>query len=70
MLLLITSQLYRNFFFILYLQCFQVSYSDLAAVIQRKESMEFLHDIVPKKIKYSEYLKLVEDSKDEEEDLF
>ena len=49
---------------------FKVSYSDLAAVIQRKESMEFLHDIVPKKIKYSEYLKLVEDSKDEEEDLF
>merc|ERR1719464_2016502 len=44
----------------------EVSYSDLAAVIQRKESMEFLHDIVPKKIKYSEYLKLVEDSMDEE----
>ena len=50
--------------------CFQVTYSDLAAVIQRKDSMEFLHDIVPKKIKYSDFLKLVEDSKDEEDDLF
>jgi len=48
----------------------EVTYSDLAAVIQRKDSMEFLHDIVPKKIKYSDFLKLVEDSKDEEEDLF
>ena len=47
-----------------------MTYSDLAAVIQRKDSMEFLHDIVPKKIKYSDYLKLVEDSKDEEDDLF
>ena len=47
-----------------------VEYSDLAAIVQRKDSMEFLHDIVPKKIKYEEFLKLVEDGKDEEEDLF
>ena len=47
-----------------------MSYSDLAAVIQRKDSMEFLHDIVPKKIKYSDFLKIVEESKDEEADLF
>lgn len=47
-----------------------VEYSDLAAIVQRKDSMEFLHDIVPKKIKYEEFLKLVEDGKDEEDDLF
>lgn len=46
-----------------------VTYSDLAAVVQRKESMEFLHDIVPKKIKYGEYLKLMEDEKSDD-DLF
>ena len=27
-----------------------VTYGDLAAVVQRKESMEFLHDILPKKV--------------------
>ena len=47
-----------------------VDYSDLAAVVQRKDSMEFLHDIVPKKIKYQEYLNMVETKKDEEDDLF
>ena len=47
-----------------------MSYSDLASVIQRKDSMEFLHDIVPKKIKYGDFLKFVEDSKDEEADLY
>ena len=31
-----------------------VKYGDLAAVVQRKESMEFLHDILPKKVRYSE----------------
>ena len=29
-----------------------VTYGDLAAVVQRKESMEFLHDILPKKVDY------------------
>lgn len=29
----------------------QVTYKDLAAIVQRKDSMEFLHDIVPRKIK-------------------
>ncbi len=45
-----------------------VSYADLAAVVQRKESMEFLHDIVPKKIKYSEYLKMMEDEESGDSD--
>ena len=46
-----------------------MSYSDLAAVVQRKESMEFLHDIVPKKIKYKEYLELVANEKGEDPDI-
>jgi len=48
----------------------EVEYSDLAAIVQRKDSMEFLHDIVPKKIKYEEFLKMVEEGKDDEADLF
>ena len=31
-----------------------VTYGDLAAVVQRKESMEFLHDILPKKVRYTD----------------
>ena len=46
-----------------------VNYADLASVVQRKESMEFLHDIVPKKIKYSEYLKMMEDESNDEDDI-
>ena len=45
-----------------------VEYHDLAAIVQRKESMEFLHDIVPKKIKYGEYLKMMEANGGKEED--
>ena len=48
----------------------EVTYADLASVVQKKDSMEFLHDIIPKKIKYSEYCKLVEESKDVEDELF
>ena len=48
----------------------EVTYTDLANVVQKKDSMEFLHDIIPKKIKYSEYCKLVEGAKDDEDDLF
>jgi chromatin accessibility complex protein 1 len=47
-----------------------VNYTDLASVVLRKDSMEFLHDIVPKKIKYSEYLRIVEEENDEDDDLF
>lgn len=48
----------------------EVTYSDLAAVVQRKDSMEFLHDIIPKKIKFEEYLKMIEESKEVEDDIF
>ena len=44
----------------------EVKYSDLAAVVQRKDSMEFLHDIVPKKIKYKDFLKMMEEEKNNE----
>jgi chromatin accessibility complex protein 1 len=40
-----------------------VKYADLAAVVQRKASMEFLHDIVPKKIKFKEYLAMTKGEK-------
>ena len=30
--------------------------------------LDFLHDIVPKKIKYSEYLQMMEEEKDNDED--
>ena len=39
---------------------------------QRKDSMEFLHDIVPKKVKFGDYLKMMEEEKssdEEDEDL-
>ena len=45
-----------------------VNYADLAAVVLRKDSMDFLQDIVPKKIKYSEYLKMMEDEKSDDAD--
>ncbi len=30
--------------------------------------MEFLHDIVPKKVKYSDYLKMMEEEKSSDEE--
>ena len=47
-----------------------VTYHDLASVVQRKDSMEFLHDIVPKKILYSKFLEMMSQEKtNEEEDI-
>ena len=46
-----------------------VNYKDLSSVVQRKSNMEFLHDIVPKKIKYSEYLEIMAKENDDEDDL-
>jgi chromatin accessibility complex protein 1 len=48
----------------------EVEYKDLAAIVERKESMEFLHDIVPKKIKYEEYLKIMESKGEVDDDEF
>ena len=42
----------------------RVDYADLAAVVQRKDSMEFLHDIVPKKITFAKYLEMIKNDKD------
>ncbi|CAB4068051.1 CHRAC1 [Lepeophtheirus salmonis] len=36
-----------------------VDYDDLSEVVERKNALEFLQDIIPKKIKYSEYLELM-----------
>ena len=36
----------------------------------RKDSMEFLQDIVPKKIKYSEYLEIMEKENQVEDSLY
>jgi len=38
----------------------ELTYNDLASVVTKKDNMEFLQDIVPKKIKYSEYLEIME----------
>ena len=47
----------------------EVNYSDLAMVVQRKESMLFLHDIVPKKIKFKQYLAMMQEDKDKDDDI-
>ena len=46
----------------------RVDYADLAAVVQRKDSMEFLHDIVPKKITFAKYLEMIKNEKDTDND--
>ena len=38
--------------------------------VNRKDSMEFLQDIVPKKIKYSEYLEIMEKENQVEDSLY
>jgi len=39
-------------------------------LFQRKDSMEFLHDIVPKKVKFGDFLKMMEEEKSsDDEDL-
>ena len=38
-----------------------------ASVVQRKDSMEFLHDIVPKKITFAKYLEMIKNEKDTSE---
>lgn len=43
-----------------------IEYSDLAAVIDVQERLNFLNDIVPQKIKYKEYLRLVKEAEAKE----
>jgi len=38
----------------------ELTYTDLATIVDKKDSMQFLQDIVPNKIKYSEYLAIME----------
>ena len=44
----------------------EVKYADLAAVVQKKASMEFLHDIVPKKMKYKDVLEIIRQQRQKE----
>ena len=44
-----------------------VSYNDLAEIVEKKESMGFLHDILPKKIKFKHYLAMMENEPSDEE---
>jgi len=37
-----------------------VDYNFLADIIDQQETLQFLQDIIPKKIKYKDYLKMVE----------
>lgn len=37
-----------------------VDYNDLAEIIDNQEMLQFLKDIIPKKIKYRDYLDMVE----------
>nr|ACO15209.1 Chromatin accessibility complex protein 1 [Caligus clemensi] len=46
----------------------KVDYDDLSQVVERKNALEFLQDIIPKKMKYSEYLKSLRDHAEEEID--
>ena len=46
----------------------RVDYADLAAVVQRKDSMEFIHDIVPKKITFAKYLEMIKNDKENSND--
>ncbi|XP_023341997.1 chromatin accessibility complex protein 1 isoform X2 [Eurytemora carolleeae] len=48
----------------------ELTYADLASIVARKDSMEFLQDIVPKKIKYSEYLEIMEKENQVEDSLY
>jgi len=40
-----------------------VDYNFLAEIIDTEDTLQFLQDIIPKKIKYKDYLKLVESNK-------
>jgi chromatin accessibility complex protein 1 len=44
-----------------------VGYNDLAEIVEQKESMGFLHDILPKKIKFRDYLRMMENELSDEE---
>jgi len=45
----------------------EINYTDVVDVVDRKACMEFLEDFVPKKIKFSEYLSIMEEENMAEE---
>lgn len=44
-----------------------IEYSDLAAVIDAQDRLDFLNDIVPQKLKYKDYLRLVKEAEGKEQ---
>jgi len=48
----------------------ELTYEDLATIVGKKDSMEFLQDIVPKKITYAEYLSIMEKENQVEDSLY
>lgn len=47
-----------------------VEYSDIATVVDTQDRLDFLNDIIPQKIKYKDYLKLLKEveAKEQEKD--
>lgn len=45
-----------------------LTYSDLASTAEDSETLQFLADILPKKILASKYLKMLKEKREEEED--
>ncbi|XP_064480269.1 chromatin accessibility complex protein 1-like [Ornithodoros turicata] len=45
-----------------------VQYSDLAEVISTQDRLHFLHDIIPEKIKYRDYVKLLKEVEAKEQE--
>ncbi|KAH9488965.1 Chromatin accessibility complex protein 1 [Bulinus truncatus] len=43
-----------------------LQYNDLAEIVNSEDTLQFLHDIVPRKIKAKEYLKLMKEGKEED----
>uniref|UniRef100_T1JB53 Chromatin accessibility complex protein 1 n=1 Tax=Strigamia maritima TaxID=126957 RepID=T1JB53_STRMM len=46
---------------------YSVEYQDLAEVINGRNTMGFLHDIIPRKIKAKDYLEMMEDDDESDE---
>ncbi|XP_059159242.1 chromatin accessibility complex protein 1-like [Physella acuta] len=43
-----------------------LQYKDLAEIVNSEDTLQFLHDIVPRKIKAKEYIKLMKQQEDDD----
>ncbi|XP_050407692.1 chromatin accessibility complex protein 1 [Patella vulgata] len=46
----------------------ELSYNDLAEIVNSEETLQFLQDIIPRKIKMSEYYDLIKEEEEEDEE--